>query len=62
MIHDVITAAQLIMYAALAWSALVGILVATAVVALAGAVTGLWARIGRRAAMEADSQLTSHQP
>lgn len=63
MIHDVITAAQLIIYAALAWSALAGILVASAVVALAGAVTGLWARIGtsRRATIEADGQLTLHQ-
>ncbi|UDM00048.1 hypothetical protein [Streptomyces longhuiensis] len=46
MIHDLITTAQLVLYASLAWSAVAGILVASVIVALAGAVTGLWARIG----------------
>ncbi|WP_405476444.1 hypothetical protein [Streptomyces sp. NBC_00009] len=48
MIHDLITTAQLVLYAALAWSAVAGILVASVAVALAGAVTGLWVRISRR--------------
>ncbi|MGW6747603.1 hypothetical protein [Streptomyces sp. NPDC055006] len=47
MIHDAITTAQLVLYASLAWSAVAGIVIASVVVALAGAVTGMWADQGR---------------
>ncbi|MFE4574079.1 hypothetical protein ACFRLW_18340 [Streptomyces sp. NPDC056728] len=47
MIHDLITTAQLVLYASLAWSAVAGALITSVVVALAGAVTGMWADRGR---------------
>ncbi|WP_432182072.1 hypothetical protein [Streptomyces sp. NBC_00063] len=48
-VHDLAEAYLTVFHAAVASAAIAAVLVASAIVALVGAVTGLWARIGRRA-------------
>ncbi|WP_405634411.1 hypothetical protein OHB53_09530 [Streptomyces sp. NBC_00056] len=46
-IHDLADAALTVLYGALAWSVIAGAIITSAVIALAGAITGMWTRIGR---------------